>query len=129
MPSYSGLAAELAPGYVVHLCPKRLNGLGAKVSGDPDRWVKDPHSFLIVEGGAKRCRLLPLFSLPGPGRVEISTIGRTGHEFWTQGTYHYHAGQVWEASRQAIERAAVDGNDFSTPGARNLLEPQYIPNV
>lgn len=129
MPLDKDLAAEIAVGTVVVLCPRTLLTLGAKVSGPPERWVVDHHFFLVVDADQKRCRLLPLYSNEGPGRSQIADDGRFGHEKWTVGTWHYHPIQTWVASRQTIARAAEKAGDLSTKGKRNLLDPKLIPQI
>ena len=123
----SHLPSEIAAGYVLHLDPKRLLGLGAMVTGPSTTWVIGHHFFVCLEAGPKRCRMLPLFSNEGPGRIALSTSGRRGHEKWTGGTFHYHPGQIWTISRQAVARAAADGGDFSRPGSRNVLDDAFVP--
>lgn len=123
------LAVELAVGYVIQLCPKQLLGLGAKPTGPAERWVVDFHSFVVIQADAKRCRLLPLYSNTGPERVEIGLAGRSGHPYWTGGTWHYHPAQTWTASRQAIARAAAAAHDPSRPGFRNVLAAAYVPTI
>ncbi|WP_206383462.1 hypothetical protein, partial [Acidithiobacillus sp. MC2.2] len=90
---------ELAPGLVMHLCPRTMLGKGAKVTCAPQFMVQGFHFFLVLDVGAKRCRLAPLYSEPGHGRVAISTQGRTGHPLWLNGTFHYHVEQLWDVSK------------------------------
>ena len=113
----------------MHLSPKMLLGKGGTVTCAPERIVNEHHFFLVIAADAKRCRLVPLYTEPGGGRLTISDAGRTGHTKWTTGVCHYHPEQVWEASKQAVIQAAKAGNDQSSPGNRNLLDPTFVPAV
>ena len=121
------LANELTAGMVVTLCPKTLLGLGGKPSGPPDRWVTGDHFFICIEADIKRCRMLPLYSNDGPGRNALSEAGRSGHEKWTSGAFHFHPIQTWVASRASISRAAGAAGDLTRSGARNMLDPRLLP--
>lgn len=125
----SELLNDIAVGLVLHLDPKRLLGAGAQVTGPAATWVQGHHFFLCIEVEAKRTKWLPLYSGAGDKRVPLSADGRSGHEKWTSGTFHYHPAQVWSASRHAVVRAAHDGGDMSTSSARNLLDPALVPNL
>ena len=121
------LAAELAIGMVVHLCPKTLLGKGAKPNGPPAQWVEGHHFFICVDAGPKRCVMLPLFSNGSAERQALSVNGRSGHEKWTGGTFHFYPWQTWTASRDTIAQSARAGGDLSRSGSRNLLDPKLTP--
>ncbi len=120
---------EITPGLVMHLCPKTMLSKGGKVTCRPEFIVQGHHFFLVVESGPKRCRMLPLYTEPGVGRVEISTHGRTGHSMWTDGKFHFHTEQVWDVSKAVAVSAANAAHDQSWPGARNLLATEHIPRL
>lgn len=121
------LGAEICVGMVLHLDPKQLLGAGAKVTGEPGRWVVGHHFFLCIEAGAKLTRWVPLFSEAGAKRESIAAEGRQGHPKWTGGTFHFHPEQVWTASRHAVVRAAAAAGDLSVSGQRNLLRAELAP--
>ncbi|MBO9687083.1 MAG: hypothetical protein J7598_10745 [Mitsuaria chitosanitabida] len=123
------LASELSVGMVVHLCPKTLRGKGAKPNGPSEQWVQGNHFFICVAAGPKKCSLLPLFSNSSAERKALSTEGRTGHEKWTHGTFHFYPWQTWTASRDTISQAARAGGDLSRTGSRNLLDPTVVPTL
>lgn len=120
---------EVSAGLVMHLCPKTMLGKGGKVTCAPEYIVSDHHFFLVIEAGPKRCRLMPLYSAPGPGRVEISADGRIGHPLWTGGQFHYHTEQVWDVSKPVVVMAAKVALDQSQPGARNRLDTSRLPAI
>lgn len=124
------LVSELAPGMVIHLCPKTLLTLGADVTGPPETWVRQPHFFLVLGADEKRCRLLPIYSQDGPGRKEIPLAARRGnHPKWPAAPSYYHPVQVWTASRQCIARAAHVGGDLSRTGCRGHIAAEFIPDL
>lgn len=72
---------------------------------------------------------LPMLSKGGPGRIRISAEGRTGHPWWTGGTFHVHVKQVWTVPHDAGLIAKSAAKDGSTPASPNLLSPVYLPNI
>jgi hypothetical protein len=121
------LASELAVGMVLHLCPKVLLGRGARPNGPSEQWVEGHHFFICVDAGPKKCVMLPLFTNKSAEREALSIDGRTGHEKWTAGTFHFYTWQTWLASRDTIVQAARAGGDLSRSGSRNLLDPSLVP--
>lgn len=122
------METELEPGLLLHLDPDALVTHGATFTGTDKNRVLGGHFYLCTSHGPESGTWVPLFSKGGPGRIPISTVGRTGYWKWTQGTFHYHPGQVWTASRSQIVAAALAGGDRSRPGSRNLLHPTYVPS-
>lgn len=123
------LLDDIEKGIVLHLDPSRLLAKGGKPSGPPATWVVDWHFFLCIEAGPKRGRWTPLFSKGGPPRIAIGPEGRSGHEKWTGGAWHYHPAQVWTASHHAVMEAAHAGKDQSLKGHRNSLDVAQVPAV
>lgn len=120
---------ELAPGLVLHLCPSWMLAKGGKVTCSPELIVRGHHFFLVLEVGPKRCKLVPMYTEGGPGRIEISPIGRVGHPKWTEGVCHYHPDQVWNVSKAVVVMAAKVASDQSLPGSRNMLAVGHVPKV
>lgn len=123
------IVADIGPGLVLHLNPKRLLATGAKVTGPAATWVEGDHFFLCVGLDGKRSRWVPLLSNPGKDRVLVSPEGRSGHEKWTGGTFHFHTNQIWTVGADAVVRGAEDGKDQSQAGARNRLSAEFVPEV
>lgn len=120
---------EIAPGLVMHLCPKTMLAKGGKVTCRPEFIVQGHHFFLVTHVGPKHCRLVPLYTDPGVGRIALSDQGRTGHSLWLNGKFHFHVEQVWDVSKAVAVLAAKAAHDQSRPGARNLLLVTHIPKL
>ena len=123
------LRKELAPGYVLHLDPDELEKNGGSFNCSVEARVVGAHFFLCVSQVNNGFVLLPLFTSASPGRVAVSRNGRTGHEKWTNGTFHFHPGQVWSASSNGVAAAAHRGKDQSKTGNRNCLAHEHLPVV
>lgn len=123
------LGKELAPGLVVHLDPEELLVQGATHTVDEAHRVQGQHFFLCVEVQDDTCRLVPLFTNDNPGRLPLSTEGRSGHEKWANGTFHYYPNQVWSATRGSVVAAAAKAHDKSRSGFRNALSAEFLPEV
>lgn len=120
--------SEIAPGLVLHLDPDELERRGATYTCPRDLRVQGGHFFLCLEDDGSTGRWLPLYSSTGPGRF-LLTGKRLGHPKWTSGAAYFHPGQVWTADHAAVAGAAAAGNDRSSPGTRNTLDPADIPNI
>ena len=126
---FAYLAKEIAPGLVLHLDPDTLLEHEATVTGRPECRVQGRHSFLCVEVTGDDSQWCPLFSRPGPNRVELPRSGRRGHRAWVEGTSHLHPSQVWTVSTDAVVAAAKNGGDKSTPRQRNWLDENDLPDL
>jgi len=121
--------AEITSGLVLHLDPDVLEQRGGTYECPPSFRVQNGHFFLCLDATKTEGRWLPLYTKDGKGRVEISRIGRTGHEKWTGGTFFYHEDQVWTAPHGAVVASADAGTDLSRKGQRNLLTKTRIPAI
>lgn len=120
---------EIDLGLALHLDPDELQICGATYSCQEGARVKGNHFFLCIGADDFAGLWLPLYTNSGVGRTKLSAPGRTGHPKWTQGTFHYHLGQIWTASHYAAVRAASAGGDLSIPGSRNRLAEQWATVV
>jgi len=120
---------EIQPGLVLHLNPDELQRLGGTFTGPQDKRVKSGHFFLCLKRTDDTGVWVPLFFNPGSGRQPVSSAGRSGHPKWTEGTFHWHEYQIWTAPHSGVIEAAEAGGDLSTPGARNSLAIEQLPDV
>lgn len=123
------IPSDIKTGLVLHLDPQKLKAKGGKTSVSQELEVDGCHFFLCISVSEKTSRWVPLYKNPGHGRSEIPSVGRTGHPKWTTGKFHFHAGQVWEASPTAIMEAAKQGGDMSRNKSRNMLDENQVPNI
>jgi hypothetical protein len=126
-PAASLAVGDIVRGIVLHLDPGELKNCGAKCSCDIGSQVTGNHFFLCLDRDDDRGDWIPMFSRPGPGRLEISATGRGGHPKWTQGAFYFHPEQVWTATHEAVVAAALEAGDRSTPRLRNTLDESEIP--
>lgn len=123
------IAADIAPGLVLHLDPAVLAQHGATPSPASEKIVIGPHFFLCyaVDGG--RSWWTPLYTKPSAVRHDLSRWGRVGHEKWTGGAFNFHPEQHWIADANAIALAARAGRDRSRSGARNRMAVEQLPRM
>lgn len=129
MPGEQPSDEELSRGLVLHLNPDVLSSSGATFSCPSANRVMGGHFFLCVEdpdeGGLTKW--VPLFTADNEGRIAIDTADSVGHAKVTEGTFHFHPGQVWAASGDQIRAAAAAGGDLSRTGSRNRLSESRTP--
>lgn len=122
-------ANEIDLGLVLHLDPDELLAHGATYSCADALRVKGDHFFLCVGADEQGGIWLPMYSKPNVGRIEVSHTGRQGHPKWRNGKFHYHPGQVWSASHEAIVHTAISAADCSSAGNRNRLADDQVSVV
>jgi hypothetical protein len=118
---------QIKKGIVLHLDPSTLEAEGATYSCASEMRVQGGHFFVCISTNGQKARLVPVYSDNGPGRVEILPTDRSGHDKWTSGPAYYHPEQVWNATNEAVVKAAAAGGDRSTEISRNLLTVAALP--
>src|SRR6266571_6872739 len=103
--SDKNLPKDIRVGIVLHLDPDTLEKEDATYTCDEAAKVQGQHFFLCVKTGGSETEWLPLYTNPGPGRVELASEGRKGHSKWLDGHFHYHPAQIWKATRKAVVAA------------------------
>lgn len=122
-------AKEIAVGLVLHLDASALRNNGATCTCGSDLQVKGGHFFLCIGRSKGESRWVPLYTKDGKGRTPVSKDGRSGHEKWVNGTFHWHADQVWTVGDPGVVAAARAGKDQSRARQRNTLDAAEVPKV
>ncbi len=121
------LATDICVGLVLHLDPDRLEAEGGTYTCAPHEKVLGQHFFVCLEAGPHVTRWFPLYTNAGPGRIQLSHEGSSGHPKWVGGDHYYHSAQVWTASRQAVANAAARAHDKTRRGSRNMVAVAHVP--
>jgi hypothetical protein len=121
------LVDEVVVGVAIHMDPDVLQAGGATFTCSKAQRVQKPHMFLCIDATARKGKWIPLFSQTAHGRQLLSKSGRTGHGWWTSGTFWYYLSQIWEAPHEAVVEAAEAGKEVTKRGDRNHLASKHIP--
>jgi hypothetical protein len=121
------MAHTYFPGLVLHLDAATLRKAGGTYTCPDTGAVVGLHFFVCIEASAKTGAWVPLYSIPGTGRILLESAVKRGHEKWTAGNSYYYNWQLWFAPHRAIGIAAKAGGDLSTSNAPNTIAPEAIP--
>ncbi len=91
--------------------------------------VNGPHYFVTIVDNNNSLVIVPCFSKPGFGRVEVPTSARKGHPSWSGKPCFINFQQLWLTSFEALSRAAQAANDKSTPHKPNIVDPKWLKSA
>lgn len=119
---------DITVGLVVPLEPDVLEAWGSVSHVGADD-IGHPQLMLCVSADASASVWVPLFPDAGPGRLWLSTNGRTGSSAWTHGRFYFRPEFFWRSSASAVIAAWAIGVPTDNALLRDRLDPAAIPQT
>lgn len=91
--------------------------------------VKGPHYFVIMLDNSDALIVVPCFSKPGFGRVEVPSSARKGHPAWTSKPCFICFTQLCLTTFEALKKAAHAANDKSTIQTPNSIDLRWLASA
>ncbi|NNC17651.1 hypothetical protein HJC22_18190 [Corallococcus exiguus] len=116
--------SNFRPGVVLYLDARMLaNDPGTTCSVARHLQPMKGHFFVCIKAGT----WVPVYSRPGPGRIELDSTEKGGHIKWTTGKSHYHTQQYWTASDDAV--ALAQHRDHSSDNEVNTVTQDAVTTM